>query len=367
MSSQKLRPRLDHLLEAYVSELPEWPTSPEALDQVLQAPVDDPYTEDELEEKATRVLAMASRRETICSTPVVEFGDTLPLFGAPLTRKREPPEPPSPISRDLLVDIVRRAFLAVFDGDSTDKVIANPDKNALFIEQCWKLRAQASQFDLNRTLLYARKNNLLGPLPGVKRYRVPRVYMDQYLFASELALRLIQDEEYYKRQGNISLDDILCDPDRAQRFEAIARRLAPGFAPLDYRWAALTIRKALQRSTPTQGLHWPKFENLGRTKSVVPSRVPTESGFYWLQCDAGDIFISHAENLRQQIDTLFQIPDAGTSVIPGWVGNRDYHNMEIAIARYPGVSPSKREPFKTGMVATMKPLCNAFFTAGAIG
>ena len=58
---------------------------------------------------------------------------------------------------------------------------------------------------------------------------------DEFLFASEIA--------WIEMKEHGSLDDILCDPDLAQAFDQKARRLAPGFTSLQYRWGALTLRK----------------------------------------------------------------------------------------------------------------------------
>jgi site-specific DNA-methyltransferase (adenine-specific) len=44
-------------------------------------------------------------------------------------------------------------------------------------------------------------------------------------------------------KGHGSLDEILCDPELANRFDDIARNLAPGFSSLQYRWGAFTLRK----------------------------------------------------------------------------------------------------------------------------
>ena len=41
-----------------------------------------------------------------------------------------------------------------------------------------------------------------------------------------------------------SLDEILCDPDKAAYFDRTAKRFGPGFEPVQYRWAALRLRKA---------------------------------------------------------------------------------------------------------------------------
>src|SRR5439155_19412900 len=61
--------------------------------------------------------------------------------------------------------------------------------------------------------------------------------VDPFAFASEMALRRMLD------LSNPSLDHVLCDPLAATRFDDFARSLAPGFSSLQYRWAALRLRK----------------------------------------------------------------------------------------------------------------------------
>ena len=47
----------------------------------------------------------------------------------------------------------------------------------------------------------------------------------------------------FKSPGRSPLDQVICDPDLAQEFDNHAARLAPGYTPLEYRWAALGLRK----------------------------------------------------------------------------------------------------------------------------
>jgi site-specific DNA-methyltransferase (adenine-specific) len=48
---------------------------------------------------------------------------------------------------------------------------------------------------------------------------------------------------YLERRRGVSLDDLICDPDIAAEFDKLASELAPGFTSLEYRWAALALRK----------------------------------------------------------------------------------------------------------------------------
>jgi site-specific DNA-methyltransferase (adenine-specific) len=63
--------------------------------------------------------------------------------------------------------------------------------------------------------------------------------MDAYSFAAEIAWRVTNDKFH-----GPSVDEIFCDPAKAACFDRAARRVAPGFQPEQYRWAALRLRKA---------------------------------------------------------------------------------------------------------------------------
>src|SRR5207249_3652936 len=59
-----------------------------------------------------------------------------------------------------------------------------------------------------------------------------------YLFASEMASVQV------KYRYGASVDDILAYPDIGHQFDELAKRLQPGYTPLEYRLAALHIRKS---------------------------------------------------------------------------------------------------------------------------
>lgn len=259
---------------------------------------------------------------------------------------------------DSLDQIVRRAYLDVFEGYSIDRLIADPNPNARFIESCWKLGAQASQYELNHLLLNARKNKIVGKIEGVQRYSVPRSKMDQYLFASEFALRLLQDQEYFENHRFVSLDRILCDPGLAQRFEDLARAIVPGFSSLDYRWAAFSIRKGQNRRATKAGLATPSFERLGRRESLRVSRIEKTAGFFWLDFERADLYIGHSENLREQVERLLDLHWDAMFEVASLFGMRSLRHAEFAIAPYSGVSPSNRESVKTKLVRAKEPKLN---------
>jgi hypothetical protein len=73
----------------------------------------------------------------------------------------------------------------------------------------------------------------------VKKVHVTDESLDAYDFAAEIGWRFTNDKFH-----GPSLDEILCDPEKAAYFGRITKRFAAGFEAEDYRWAALRLRKA---------------------------------------------------------------------------------------------------------------------------
>jgi DNA modification methylase len=132
------------------------------------------------------------------------------------------------------------AYFAVHDGLSVDRFLADPDLVAAFLEQCRNAGLAGSDVDWLHRLLGLRKTSRLPKRGPCRRVLTTHQQMDPYLFASEIAWQRLRDQH-----ANISLDDVLCDPRRAAEFDRLAQQLSPGFTPVEYRWAALGIRKGL--------------------------------------------------------------------------------------------------------------------------
>ncbi len=105
------------------------------------------------------------------------------------------------------------------DKPSTDLVVADPELDRRFLRRCRELGLAGTDYDLNWKLLNARKNSLLSEVPQAKRFSVKNP--DAFEYASELAVRHLQ------RTKNVSLDQIICDPELAREFDEFARLLAP--------------------------------------------------------------------------------------------------------------------------------------------
>lgn len=250
---------------------------------------------------------------------------------------------------------VVQAYFEVYDGYSIDRLIADRERNSLFISKCWSLGIQASARELNWALLNARKANRIGPVSGVARFTIPAADMYQFLFASEIALRHVQDTEWLTSQRSVSLDYILCDSDMSDRFEAVARELAPGHSAFEYRWAAMCIRKNQRRSVKSR---IPRFEDLGRTSDLRPSAISDRMGFYWFQSGNKPLYVGHAQNLRAQVDRIIQ-QGGSERVFPEWMLEGTSEPVRLAVASTQLTALSKRETLKSEVCISHSPLFNA--------
>jgi len=200
---------------------------------------------------------------------------------------------------------LRAAFLDVNEHRSSDYVIADPKRNSLFVHACWKRGIEGTQVELNRLLLRARKSSKFGKIPNVEQYRVPREVIEKYEFASEVAARLLQDRVFHREGNWVSLDDILCEPKLGRQFLAIAESITPGFEERDYRWAALSIRKAMNRKVATsKDLERPAFRLLGSADSFSFETIPEQPGFFEIMRSGIVFYVGHASNLREKVGAM---------------------------------------------------------------
>ena len=138
-------------------------------------------------------------------------------------------------SRAHLIAHLIRAYESVHDGYSLDRVLSDPTLGGELTRRCVEIGLPGTPTDWNHLLMRLRKAGKLN-FPVQKRTEFSWSDYDEFLFASEIA--------WFEMKEHGSLDDILCDPDLAQAFDQKARRLAPGFTSLQYRWGALKLRKA---------------------------------------------------------------------------------------------------------------------------
>lgn len=187
------------------------------------------------------------------------------------------------------------AFSRTNDGHSLDRVLADPELNGRFAERCRFVGLVGEPRVWNWRLLNLRKQGLLANIPTSRRTEVSWQDCDAYSYASEIALSLLLAEGYE------SVDEVLCDPQAAGRFDGLAASFAPGHSPFEYRWAAIKLRKDAKlartraalltagrftRATPIAGVDW--------------TSIPESAGIYVVgrSDESAALYVGESFNLR---------------------------------------------------------------------
>lgn len=165
-------------------------------------------------------------------------------------RKAEPAESPqtsisNPTSslRELTEQALIDAFHAAAEGASLDWLLCRPDLQAKFAAECEGAGLLGGAYDWNRLLLKLRKSGRLGG--GDDKKTADKIAVsdpEAYAFAAEIAWARAR-----AKHRELSLDDLLCDPDKLAAFDKAAAKAAPGYEPHELRWAALRLRKAAKK------------------------------------------------------------------------------------------------------------------------
>jgi len=161
------------------------------------------------------------------------------------------------------------AFSKSHQGFSADRLVADPVLNEDFQRECEKLSLPGTDAERNRFLFRVRKAGKLksSGVHTISRTNITWEDINPFIYASEIAWRQIRNKYV------MSLDEIFCDRRIAVQFDEIAKGFAPGFQPLDYRWAALKLRKEGYKVRQRATLMTPKqFGIAGLNKSGLKKR-----------------------------------------------------------------------------------------------
>ena len=219
----------------------------------------------------------------------------------PSRRKRE--------LRELVRDAIVEAFFAAHDGYSIDWLLANPQLQAVFHEECREAGLIGGPVDWNRELLRIRKTGGFPKRGKIKKVHVSDDELDAYDFAAEIAWRLTNDKFH-----GPSLDEILCDPEKAAYFDRMAKRFAPGFEPANYRWAALRLRKASRDLVDeVKQYHFvfakrdfARFQTWNRFK---PTRLDGQPGIYLLRGENKEpLYVGQTRDLGRRLAQHLECP-----------------------------------------------------------
>ena len=190
-------------------------------------------------------------------------------------------------------DEIVQAFHLTSQGFSPDRVVADPDLNCAYLSECKRLGLGSDAAKLNQTLLNLRKR---GGLRGLASRRTIVRDQSDYRFAAEIAARFLE------RENGITLDLIIGDPRYAERFDEIARTIAPGGKPLEYRWAALNLRKQQRLKPELLARVAPPSKVLQfKVRGMSLDGVPQSQGLYLFYSSVATLYVGECENLQNRI------------------------------------------------------------------
>jgi site-specific DNA-methyltransferase (adenine-specific) len=235
----------------------------------------------------------------------VNFSVRVPLEGVEIqpTPKDTKRTSAKTTAHDAIREAIVDAFFTTHGGYSTDWLLADPLLQNAFHDECRSHRLIGNPVDWNRELLRLRKAGHLPKSQNLKHIHFSAEEMDSYQFASEISWRMASE-----RFGGISLDEIFCDPTKAQWFDKTAHRFSPGFDATKYRWAALRLRKASKQLVSEAKQFQFIYANRDfarrseKLSSIRFDRYSGQPGLYLLQDDEKRrLFVDRAQNLGTRL------------------------------------------------------------------
>ena len=205
--------------------------------------------------------------------------------------------------RELTMRGIMEAYRLTHDGHSVDRVVADVDLNGAFAEACRRLGVVGDMRVWNTLLFRLRKSGRLSAIVTQEATNISWSDCDSYLFASEIALQSMLAQDLAD-----SLDEVLCCPRLAERFDELAAEFAPGHSSLEYRWAALKLRKQAKVARSRGAILVPPTR-LGPMLSVDEidfEEVPDGCGVYLLtEKKSKRLYAGETCNLRRRLQRQF--------------------------------------------------------------
>jgi len=246
-------------------------------------------------------------------------------------------------------ELIKRAFITACAGYSSDRVVADPELNKAFLAECRRLGLELPPSELNKSLLNLRKS---GRLHATRARRTSFRDQSDYVFASEIAMR------YLERRDNVTLDDVLCDPKLAEEFDELAARIAPGYSPLRYRWAAFSLRKNRRlRPEPLAVAIDPERVDQFKVSNMKVDRVPDSQGLYIFFEGKKYLYIGESGNLRKRIRKHLEFSD--NRGLAHWLWEHGTSGLFLEIQIFaPSVSTRTRKAMELELIRSRSPEFN---------
>lgn len=234
-------------------------------------------------------------------------------------------------------------------GYSADRVVCDPGLNQAFRDACERRGMQdTSARDLNRGLINLRKAGKLN----VRTSRVTRFDDSEYRFAAEMAAR------HLERRDHLTLDDVLCDPELVAEFDQLCSELSPGYSPLEYRWAALSLRK--QRGLCPEILSHvctASRVTLWKCRELETGHLPTSPGLYVFIDGRKVLYVGEASNLRTRLKK--HLTHSDNRFFARWLWENGFENVMVEIHELDiNVSTKVRRALELELIRSRQPSFN---------
>lgn len=247
-------------------------------------------------------------------------------------------------------EIVVASYLKCRAGYSPDRVVADPDLNLRFQELCRLDLPEVAAVDANRCLLNARKAGLLAGIKTTNRTSFSNE--DDYRYAAEIAVRFLE------KRDDTTLDEIICDPGQAMEFDSIASGICPGYSPLEYRWAALNLRKS-SGLKPERMSHIvrPTGVRLGPISELEQDDLPNSQGLYIFYGGSETLYVGESGNLKSRLKKHLDHSD--NKELARWFWKNGFSDVNLEVQELPVETNQKiRKALESELIATRHPLFN---------
>jgi site-specific DNA-methyltransferase (adenine-specific) len=249
-----------------------------------------------------------------------------------------------------LKNIVRQAFIDANQGYSIDRIVADPALNQDFVQRCRELGLTSPPIELNLCLLNLRKASLLKGIACPNR----TAFKDDsgYCHASEIAARFLE------KRDSTTLDRIICDPTRAAEFDSLAADIAAGYSSLEYRWAALKLRKTrVLRPELLSRIVKPIGVTIGAIENLTATDLPEQPGLYIFNSPIETLYVGEASNLRRRVAKHLDHSDNKNLARWFWANGISNVRLELQLLDDDTTAPV-RKALEAELIATRRPMFN---------
>lgn len=252
-------------------------------------------------------------------------------------------------------DVARLAYIAVYDGWSTDEVLLQDALNTKYLAECRKRMPDVRSFDFNWTLLNLRK---AGELRDVRATKRRRDQLDEFLHASEIAARFMEDR--YK----VNTDRLICEPELRAEFDKVAKTMAPEIDAYLLRKASFALRKSrrLQPELVLRVADWKKdvFAYAASRIADDPELIPNGPGVYIFRDESGYLYIGESSKLRERLKKHLDASDRQS--LASYLKDEGVDGIVIEVHAFDPSSPARLKPqrraYESELIRSRKPRFN---------